>query len=84
MHGDDRQTLTQRERLRRLPVVNPREAERRSRVRPSLWQRYNRHLVLNTSVLILAALTAYFAVVRYEIVETVADWLLGTAESVKG
>lgn len=74
MHGDDRQTLTQRQRLARLPVVNPREAERRSRVRPSLWQRYNKHLCRNTCILILAALTLYYAVVRYEIVETIVEW----------
>lgn len=74
MSEDGRLNLTQRQRLARLPVVNPREAERRSRIRPSLWQRYNRHLVLNTSVLILAALTLYYAVVRYEIVETIVEW----------
>ena len=74
MHGDDWEDRLKPETRRQLDEWQRNRATWKAKQKMSLWQRYNRHLVLNTCILILAALTLYYAVVRYEIVETIVEW----------
>lgn len=74
MHGDDWEDRLKPETRRQLDEWQRNRSSWKAKQRPSLWQRYNKHLCRNTCILILAALTLYYAVVRYEIVETIVEW----------